>query len=206
LSPLIERLGLTTLIITDLDAMSPTGASVPPARGKGQLTRNATLKQWHPQKNSLDVLLDATGDEKVKIYDNFFSVRVAYQFPLQVKLSEQPTSIEALPNTFEDALAYDNSRVFRNVTGDGAIGKFKDALEKGKTTEDLGQSMFGILDKLKKAEFALELLDLNEDPWPIVSPTYIREGLSWLQDQLRRKQDELSPPSLLPAAGPEVAQ
>lgn len=77
---------------------------------------------------------------------------------------------------------------------------------KGKTTEALGKIMFGILGKLKKAEFALELLELEQEPWPIVPPTYIHEGLSWLQDQLRRKQEELLVPSVPPAAGPEVAK
>lgn len=205
LRPLIEHLGLTTLVITDLDAaQSPAGASVSPARGKGQVTRNATLKGWIPKISSLDELLDAKEPQKVIDGPNFFSVRVAYQFPLPIKLNEQAREIEALPNTFEDALVYDNSKVFRGLTGDGAIGKFKGALEKCKTTEDLGQSMFGILSKLDKAEFALDLLDL-EDPWPIVPPTYIREGLSWLQEQLRRKE-ELSASGLPLPEVTEVAQ
>lgn len=105
LRKLIEHLGLTTLVITDLDAAeSPGGQSVPPARGKQQVTRNATLKTWHPGFESLDGLLTATEDQKIKRYDDLFSVRVAYQFPLQVKLDDKSSPVEALPNTFEDAL------------------------------------------------------------------------------------------------------
>jgi len=206
LSPLIESLGLTTLIITDLDAMLPSGVSVAPARGQGQTTRNATLKQRFPQKKSLDDLMDATAEEKVKVYDNFFSIRVAYQFPLRVKLSEQTAPVEALPNTFEDALVYDNSQVFVDFKGEGNIGKFREAVLEGNTTEALGRGMFRVLAKLKKAEFALDLLDLKKDPWPIKSPTYIHEGLTWLQDQLRRREEELSVPSPPQTLGEAVAE
>jgi predicted ATP-dependent endonuclease of OLD family len=191
LRPLIHHLGLITLVITDLDAAeSPAGSAVPPARGKGQVTRNATLKSWLPERDSVDDLLDAKDDQKLKKYDDFFSVRVAYQSPVQVKLSGASPPVEALPNTFEDALAYDNLQAFRDLKNNGAIGKFSAAMGEAETTETLGKSMFGILEKLKKAEFALDLLGLEQDPWPIKPPSYIREGLSWLQDQLRRKQKE----------------
>lgn len=39
----------------------------------------------------------------------------------------------------------------------------------------------------KKAEFALEMLELK-DPEKLVVPQYIWEGLDWLQQQLKRKQ------------------
>jgi predicted ATP-dependent endonuclease of OLD family len=201
LRPLIEHLGLITLVITDLDAAkSPGGAAAPPARGKGQVTRNATLKSWLPGRDSIDDLLDAEEDQKIKKYDALFAVRVAYQSPVQVKLSETSSPVEALPNTFEDALAYDNLQALRDLKSDGPIGKFRDAMGEDKTTETLGKGMFEILEKLKKAEFALDLLELVQDPWPIAPPTYIREGLSWLQQQLLRRQQELVVPSVSSAA------
>jgi len=208
LRPLIQHLGLPTLIITDLDAGESPSQKAVPARNKGQVTRNATLKTWVPEKDSLDELLDAKSNQKIKDYDGF-SVRVAYQFPTQVEQSDKSPSVEAIPNTFEDALAYDNSQTFRGLKGSGAMGKFTDAIDKGKTTEALGTVMSSILDKLKKAEFALELLELDQEPWPIVPPTYIHEGLSWLQLQLQRKQQELLVPNTSPtelAASAEVAK
>jgi predicted ATP-dependent endonuclease of OLD family len=201
---LIDHLGLITLVITDLDAAElPAGSAVPPCRGKGQVTRNATLKSWLPQMNSLDELLDAKDDQKIKKSDDFFSVRVAYQSPIQVKLSEA-SSVEALPNTFEDALAYDNLQIFRDCKSNDAIGEFSDAMSEGSTTETLGQSMLSILKKLKKAEFALDLLELQQDPWTIKPPTYIHEGLSWLQQQLQRKQKELLIEPVAPVVTAEV--
>lgn len=206
LQPLIEHLGLITLVITDLDAAeSPAGKAVPPARNKGQVTRNATLKKWIPGKESLDDLLNVNGIQKIKSYDGF-SVGVAYQFPVQIQLKGESSPNEALPNTFEDALVYDNLRVFSELKGNGTIKQFSDAMGKETTTEALGKSMFGILENAKKAEFALDLLTLPEEPWPIAPPTYIREGLAWLQDQLRRKQEQLLVPSLPPAAEAEVAE
>lgn len=205
LRPLIEHLGLVTLVITDLDSMSPTGSAVPPTRGAGQVTGNTTLKSWLPEKDSLDDLLDATVDQKIRVYDNF-SVRVAYQFPLQVLLNDSSSSVEALPNTFEDALAYDNLPVFRNINLNGAIKKIREAINKAETIKELQESMFNILKGTRKAELALDLLELDQDPWPIAPPTYIREGLSWLQQQLRRKQKELSVSIVPTETSAEVAK
>ncbi|MGO8843771.1 MAG: ATP-dependent nuclease [Methylocella sp.] len=48
---LIEELGLLTLIVTDLDSLDKTGgSSVQPHPGSGQVTNNATLKGWLPEK------------------------------------------------------------------------------------------------------------------------------------------------------------
>jgi predicted ATP-dependent endonuclease of OLD family len=208
LRSLIQHLGLLTLVITDLDAAeSAAGKSVPPARGKGQVTRNATLKTWIPGKDPLDDLLDAKDSEKIKNYDDGFSVRVAYQSPLRVRLTDESSPTELLPNTFEDALVYGNLKLFRSVQGEGTIEKFRNALEKGKSAQDIGQRMFAILEKsAKKAEFALDLLALEGNPWPVAPPTYIGEGLAWLQDQLRRQQNDILVPRPPLAAYLEVAE
>jgi predicted ATP-dependent endonuclease of OLD family len=194
LRPLIQHLGLVTLVITDLDAaVSPAGSGVPPARGKAQGTRNATLKTWLPARDSLDDLLDAKEDQKVKTYDDLFSVfsvRVAYQYPLKIQLNDKSSPIEVVPNTFEDALVYDNLQIFKNHKSSGDREAIRKAIDKCTTGTELGEEMFKILKTAKKAEFALDLLDLEEDPWPIAPPTYIREGLSWLEKQLQRKQQE----------------
>jgi hypothetical protein len=66
--------------------------------------------------------------------------------------------------------------------------------------------MFNILKATRKAELALDLLELDQDPWPIVPPSYIQEGLSWLEQQLRRKQKELSVSVVPIVASTEVAK
>jgi len=178
-------------VVTDLDAMKPTDdTAVAPARGQMQLSRNATLNDWLPRKSSLDDLLDLPAGQKVQMYDEFFSVRVAYQFPVQVPLKEGSSPVELLPNTFEDALVYDNIQLFRSLDGSGSIKRFREALNKDSTAAVLAEEMFTILKTAKKAEFALDLLDLKQEPWPIACPTYIREGLLWLQERIRQKQQE----------------
>ena len=85
---LIEHLGLNTLIITDLDAVEDTTnrPKARPEKGAGLLTGNNVLKKWHPQKDSLDELLDLAERDKEKAYDNFFAIRVAYQTSVQVDI------------------------------------------------------------------------------------------------------------------------
>ena len=108
--------------------------------------------------------------------------------------------VEVVTNTFEDALVYENLQVFRDSRNDGPVEKIKNAISGSKTAEDLVSSMFNILKDLKKAALALDLLEMGEEPWPIKPPVYISEGLSWLQEQVRQKQQELSVGSE-PAAG-----
>lgn len=191
LQPLIDYLGLITLVITDLDALEPSsGNSVQPVRGKKLVTRNATLINWFPQKELIDELIDLKSEQKVKKDDQFFSVRVAYQCPVKVNLSAESKTEEALSNTFEDALIFENISMFKDLQGPGLIKKFNDAIKSAKSSADLGQAMFENLKTGKKAEFALEMLDL-QGPNQLNVPTYIKEGLSWLQEQVRIKQNEV---------------
>lgn len=199
LRPLIEHLGLVTLIITDLDSAEPTGhhSVKHPARGEKLITRNATLKTWLPEKELIDELLDVPVSAKVKKNDDFFSIRVAYQSPVLIQINDSQDSEEALSNTFEDALIFENLSIFKDLKGDGLIKKFKDAIAENQTPADLGQAMFQILKKIKKAEFALELLYAQE-PKALKVPMYISEGLTWLQYQLEKKQLEILAPSKPP--------
>ena len=187
---LVEHLGLTTLVVTDLDAAeSLAGAAARPQRGRGYVTRNATIRTWHPADEALDTLLDTTEEAKAKRYDPFFSVRVAYQQGLQVRLDDSP-AVEVLPYTFEDALVFENLHVFRDLVGDGTIKRFREAIQQSTSPDELAAKMFEILGNLKKAEFALDLLFVQQEPWPLKAPTYIRNGLEWLHQQLRQKTEE----------------
>lgn len=191
LQPLIDHLGLTTLVITDLDASELTsGNSVQPVRGQKLVTRNATLKSWFPKKELVDALIDLKFEQKVKKDDQFYSVRVAYQCPVKVNLNAESNAEEALSNTFEDALVFENISLFKDLKGSGLIKKFNDAIKNAKSSADLGRIMFDDLKTGKKAEFALEMLDL-QGPNQLNIPTYINEGLSWLQEQVRIKQKEV---------------
>ena len=55
---LVEKLGVTTLVLTDLDSVDNNGKSCFPQRNSDQKSNNDTLKIWHPQKDTLDELVD----------------------------------------------------------------------------------------------------------------------------------------------------
>jgi len=200
LRDLVEKLGLTTLVITDLDATTADGASAVPARGAGQKTRNATMKTWLPGTDDLDELLAKSAAEKVKEYPGeSLSVRVAYQSP--VNITFKSASSEALANTFEDALVYENLDLFTGFDGGGLGAKFRAAIASSTTLPDLAAELTKQLKVGGKAELALELLELS-DARALKPPTYIQEGLEWLTQRLRQDQTELG----LPVAARGVSQ
>ena len=136
--------------------------------------------------------MNLASPEKVRQYtDESFSVRVAYQFPVKVILDAAIGEVEIAANTFEDALVYENIDLFKTLDGDGLIKKFKEALNQHKTPADLANAMFSALKSGSKAEFSLELL--FKEPNTFKVPTYIREGLEWLQSQICRKENESLP-------------
>ncbi|WP_247870986.1 AAA family ATPase [Azospirillum sp. TSO5] len=200
--PLIEHLGLVTLLIADLDpAKSEEKWPVaPPRRKQNMISRNTVIRQWVPEKNKLDDLLDLSQEEKIKVYDRFFSVRVAYQTPIQVTIDDAVGHEEALSSTFEDALVFENLDFFRPKAGKqlqktrcGLMKSFREAAATKRSAEALGAAMFDALKKGDKAAFSLDLL-YPEDRHALTAPAYIREGLEWLQLQLRRKQQEVIGP------------
>lgn len=189
LRSLIEKIGLTTLIVTDIDSCNAAGSSAPPVRGAGCTTRNATLRTWWPVVNDLDPLLDKPEDEKVKVYaDEKFSVRVAYQSPIQATF--KGATAEALSYTLEDAIVMANLELFETLRGTGLIAKFRTAINASADLNALSGALKTALEGGGKAEFALDLLEI-ENPVSLRPPAYIRDGLLWLAAQLEHKQIEL---------------
>lgn len=190
LRPLIEDLGLITLIVTDIDSMKPEASAkwstAVPVKGAGYKTNNDTLKMWLPVKDEIDDLLNLKGNEKIS---NIFPVRVAYQTPIKASLDKEPAQ-EVFPYTFEDSLVLHNIEVFKSLTGTGLIKKMNEAIVNSADAKEAGLAMFNALQNGKKAEFALELLFL-EDPKELTTPDYIADGLNWLQAKLKTTQDEL---------------
>lgn len=189
LRPLVEHLGLITLIITDLDAKDSEGKKALPQRAVGLKTRNKTLASWCPGVDDFDDLLDLTQDEKVKRYEvERFSVCAAYQSP--VKIEFKGMAAEVPFNTLEDALVMENLPLFSKYAGTGLWRKFKSAIDTSSDIAELSSNILNALDDGGKAEFSLSLLEL-ENPKELSPPTYIFEGLQWLSAQLRARQRDL---------------
>ena len=185
LKPLIENLGLLTLVITDLDSIGKdTLGKVLPERHKEYRTGNNTIKSWVPGKTDLDQALAASAEDKVK--DGL--VRVAYQCEIELKYSGE--CVTAIPYTFEDALTLSNIDIFKEKTdANGLIKKMADAVNKENFSEAC-QDLYDALGKnSKKAEMALDLLYTTE-PNDLEPPHYIFEGLSWMQNALKHKHQD----------------
>lgn len=183
LRPLIEDLGLPTLVITDIDSIkSDTQGKVLPERSKGYRTGNNTLKNWLPQKKLLDDLLDLK--ENKKMSDNKL-IRVAYQEPINIKYNDE--ECEVIPYTFEDALVFSNQSIFSELSSStGLLKKMYNALNSESVLE-ASTKIFEALKDGKKAEMALELFYLEDT---ISTPQYIADGLEWLKSKLTYKDND----------------
>lgn len=184
LKPLIEKLGVVTLIITDLDSVLEK-SKVQPDKLKSYKTGNDVLKSWIPEISELDKLLELP--LKSKEHEDY-PIQVAYQIPIKVT-----DKIEVYPYTFEDSLVMENREIFKTIKDSkGLLKKMVEAASETdikKSAKDMYETI--IADGSKKAEFALELLYF-QDPDTLIVPKYIKEGLNWLEDKLIIKKEGLN--------------
>ncbi|MGF6457864.1 AAA family ATPase [Pseudomonas frederiksbergensis] len=202
LRPLVDALGIITLVITDLDA-GLLKAAKPVERNALQRTNNPTVRHWMKARNlghDVDTLLNLTFDDKAQQIDDLFSIRIAYQTPITIRLPLTNETVEALPNTFEDSLVLSNVSHFATKSGRGLTRSFAKALREAETALGLGTALFEELRGGDKAEFTFQVLE-DPDFTKLTVPEYIREGLTWLEDKLKKKSKELL---IIPTAGIEV--
>ena len=184
LKPLIDTLALPTLVITDTDAKGVDGKKVQPARNNDYKYGSDTLREWFELKDlSLDDVLDLSNDKKVK-----GNVRAAYQYGFMIKYHTGGKEEEAIPYTFEDAIALSNIQLFRDLTSStGMVKKMHEATMKA-SLEECATALYKALDG-EKAKMALDLL-YDVDPKKLKVPTYIDEGLQWLEKELSNTDQE----------------
>lgn len=190
-SELIDTLGISCLVITDLDSAKGEKASgVRPERGKSHYSSNPTIKNWVIHNVDLDDLLNLSFYDKEKANPNIptSKTRIAYQTPVLVSFPDG-TKHEFIPTTFEDSLAYTNFEEFKKMKGNGLIKKFKTAFNLN-DKEQIANDVYNAVESknAKKAEFALDMI-YNRDPETIEIPVYIAEGLEWLQKELLIKDN-----------------
>ena len=187
-SSLINKLGIPTLIVTDIDAsetIEEDGKEKQKpkitAKGKGYKTGNPSIQYWLRGKELIDDLIALDGNGKT--IDN---VRIAFQIPVMVKgTKEKDEYTEICPYTFEDALIFSNLELFRQdgLKKMGTITTIANLLKKNNSPQDLQESIFKKLERkggFQKADFANSLL-YKEDFCEISAPAYIQEGLEWLK-------------------------
>lgn len=191
LKPLVDTLGISCLIITDLDsAHGKKKSGIMPERGKGYFSSNPTIKNWIIKNTDLDYLLDLSFDRKVESNPHIADARtrIAYQTPIKVHFSDNTEHI-FIPTTFEDSLAYTNFESFKSMKGNGLIKKLKNAFLSENDTQISADVYKAVENKnANKAEFALDMI-YNKDPENIAMPTYISDGLDWLEKELSIKEN-----------------
>lgn len=191
-APLVDELGVTTLVIADLDAVVATKIknkngveqtvwkAARPECGKGQNTSNSVLKAWHPRKLLVDELA-ALKDEEHRCPDcEGYALYVTYQKPVPVSGGDGDMVI---PRTFEDALIFENLAVVEGIKGSATSEKIRAIVQRDLTGEELACELFDLLKEAEKAAFALDCLML-EDPKALKPPAYIRAGLTWFEKAL----------------------
>lgn len=201
---LIYFLGITTLIVTDLDSVALVAApgdddeqqekefEVPsesegaaPAKNygktckpqdEGALTANQTLIQWLPKKLTIAQLLSVPADQKIERIpgSDNAKVRVAYQISTDVAWAG--SQIPLCGRTLEDAFGLENAAWCQHAD-QRPLG----LVLRGQTptpsafAAGLHKRVSGQFDKTK---FALGILARKQGEWTV--PNYIAEGLKWL--------------------------
>jgi len=186
--PLIDELGLTTLIITDLDAVraekkedkngkeTTKWIATKPLVGQGQKTANSILKEWHPQKSFIDDLASLPDKQHECSTNDGYSLYIAFQKPV----SAGKTGENHIPRTFEDALVFENMDVLVDLSGASTSEKVSDILKSGATGDELADRLFELIKGAEKAAFALDCLMMKQAE-ALRPPKYIYEGLTWMQ-------------------------
>lgn len=192
---LTQKLGIPTLIITDIDAQEERldkgelkWKSAIPQKNKKQKTNNDTIKHWL-KIESIDMLLELPFPNKQR-----GNICISYQTPISVNWTSQKKEdelYEVYPYTFEDSLVFTNIKLFQSdekMAKMGVITTFYNYLKKAISLEDFHEKMFSCLEKRKnvKASFATDIL-CTEQFDKIQAPSYIKEGLIWLQKCLNNK-------------------
>ena len=190
--PFIEALGLTTLVVADVDAVDPANKSAKkrPVQGAGLVSANSVLKKWHPGEDDLDQLaaLASAARTVQRGPGGRASVFVAYQQPISVSVEGETESV--WPSTFEDAVVLENLEAVGGHSGGTLTNKFSATIGSAKSASDLGEGLFkDLASSAAKAEFALDLLCLP-DSVALRTPHYIAEGLAWLEGEICRREME----------------
>jgi predicted ATP-dependent endonuclease of OLD family len=205
LKPLVERLGIPTAVITDLDPVRPTktanGRIVREAvhiAGQADLEcGNDTLTSWHPRLPDFQAYAKPAPAQMEWTSDSGAKVRFAWQLPVAAASGQWPSS-------FEDALVLSNIDWFKALddekdpaTGNkkehrGTLGKVIGlVLDHPGHTELLKELHTMLRGNFTKGDFAATLFERLNDDQALACPAYIADALAWLSSQLNATAGEI---------------
>lgn len=204
---LIEFLGLTTLIITDIDSVAlatpapgnnvdhgevdeleipsePGSRVLVGKHGKaclptepGAVTSNQTLITWLPGKFTVEDLQAASEADKTHELEDGAKVRVAYQ--IRRPVTWNGTTETLCGRTLEEDFGLENPAWCQDVARKplGLIVKGS-AVDPSALAKGLRERVSR--SNFDKTKFALAVLTEDENAWDV--PAYISEGLIWLKN------------------------
>ncbi|WP_082001471.1 AAA family ATPase [Delftia sp. ZNC0008] len=203
LRPLLEKLKIPTVIITDID---PVGEQNESTDGDGSLEKlvavanvgqpglqcgNHTLRGWHPKLHSLDDF--KRPDEGKLVWSEIPGCVVRFAWQLPVGEVDGPW-----PSTFEDSLILTNVEWFKSLMVTqrdeagvrikppiGALGAVGRRATKAANSTELLHELHKLMHgSFSKGDFAASLFEMISAQEPVVCPEYISDALGWLQTQL----------------------
>ncbi len=203
LKPLVEKLRIPTVVITDIDPTEETVATNgrkywTATANTGQLglrCGNVTLREWHPKLQNVDDFKAPTPDNLTWTGVPDCKVRFAWQLPVAEAGDQWPTTFEdsliltnidwfkGLNKLAEDAEADDKDKKVKPPTG--ALAAAARAVG-GATTH---AELLTVLHKLmhgsfSKGDFAASIFERVAAGADVTCPKYIADALTWLQDEL----------------------
>jgi len=215
---LVEYLRIPTLVITDIDSVTPPAAladgdedqaepeddddgdaagSACMTNVAGAVTSNQTLVQWLPQRQLIADLLGVAPEARIQMdaVAGTPLVRVAYQSEVDVVWNGG--TIRMAGRTLEEAFALENMTWCQEQAQDDLRLRVRGSanLTCAQLVEGLHRRIKG--SKFKKTDFALALLAHAPQEWTV--PQYIEDGLKWLEDSVTPTPE---PQGGQPKAGP----
>lgn len=198
LRPLVERIGIPTAVITDLDPVLPSmnakgrivRAAVHIADQAGLECGNDTLTAWHPKLSNFKDYARPAAAQLEWTSESGVKVRFAWQLP-------EAAASDQWPSSFEDALVLANLDWFKSLNDelDDATGKKRNhrgtlgkvvglVLDHADHTELLKELHDMLRGKFSKGDFAATLFERLNNGEALACPTYISDALKWLSEQL----------------------
>ncbi|AOR71956.1 ATP-dependent endonuclease [Burkholderia stabilis] len=168
---LLSFLRIPYLVITDLDSVTPTGyPSACRADVAGARTSNASLKKFCDQTTIAGLMALTQRDKRHVGKDRCIA------FQTDVLVTDGSVTQTLRPRTLEEAIVYENFGLFRS-------GRLSIGIPIPATLNDAYQDVYDRIrsDSFKKTDFAMDILAYAEE-WTV--PSYIAEGLHWLESRL----------------------
>ncbi|WP_445493674.1 ATP-dependent nuclease [Photorhabdus sp. SF281] len=213
---LIEFLGITTLIITDIDSVINTDAptndededefiefddpgnepEVPSVKryGKaclpatqGAVTSNQTLIQWLPGIRNIDKLLAAGNESKEADLAGSGPAKIRVAYQIATDVIWGGSTVSLCGRTLEEAFGLENAEWCQALEQKSVGLKIRTPpVDPNMLASALHKRVTG--KAFDKTKFALQVLASEKEAWNV--PKYIQEGLVWLKGQVSLEVEE----------------